>query len=80
MGLPPHNPDGNQAAKTLAPPQVRKIVGIIRAEHHRGWVRMILVANTGEVLGIDLDAVAAVEFLEGLEAALKAALHRRLRS
>jgi hypothetical protein len=41
------------------------IVGSITAREHRGRVRIRLTANTGEVLGIDLDVDAAVEFLEG---------------
>ena len=30
------------------------IVGKITAKEHRGWVRVVITANTGEVLGIDL--------------------------
>ena len=41
---------------------MRKIVGNITAFEHRGWLRLIVVANTGETIGIDLDADAAEEF------------------
>jgi hypothetical protein len=34
------------------------IVGCITAYEHRGWVRLVMTANTGEVLGIDLKADA----------------------
>ena len=46
------------------------IVGTVTAKEHRGWVRVVMTANTGEVLGMDLDVEAAVEFLWGLEWAL----------
>jgi hypothetical protein len=42
---------------------VRMIVGTITAYEHRGWVRVVMTSNTGEVLAIDLDADAAREFL-----------------
>ena len=38
---------------------MREIVGTITAYEHRGRVRLVIVANTGETLGIDLDAVEA---------------------
>jgi hypothetical protein len=41
---------------------VREIVGTITAYEHRGRVRLVIVANTGETLGIDLDAVEAEIF------------------
>ena len=46
------------------------IVGSITAREHRGRVRVVMTANTREVLGMDLDVEAAVEFLWGLEWAL----------
>ena len=41
---------------------MREIVGTITAYEHRGRVRLVIVANTGETLGIDLDAVEAEIF------------------
>jgi hypothetical protein len=38
---------------------LRTIVGTITAYEHRGWVRVVMTANTGEVLATDLDADAA---------------------
>jgi hypothetical protein len=46
------------------------IVGSITAREHRGRVRVTMIANTGTAVYIDLDADAAVEFLERLELAL----------
>jgi hypothetical protein len=46
------------------------IVGTITAYEHRGWVRVVMTANTGEVLATDLDVDAARKFLWQLEAAL----------
>ena len=34
-------------------------VGTITAFEHRGRVRVVMTANTGEVLGMDLDEAAA---------------------
>ena len=45
---------------------MRLLVGTITAY----WLRVVMVANTAEVLGIDLDADAAWEFLWELELAL----------
>ncbi len=42
------------------------IVGSITAREHRGRVHVPMTANTGTAVYIDLDADAAVEFLEGL--------------
>ena len=53
---------------------MRLLVGTITAYEHRGWLRVVMVANTAEVLGIDLDADAAWEFLWELELALTLAL------
>jgi hypothetical protein len=41
------------------------IVGSITAREHRGRVHVPMTANTGTAVYIDLDADAAVEFLEG---------------
>jgi hypothetical protein len=46
------------------------IVGTITAYKHRGWVRVVMTANTGKVLGMDLDVTDAMIFLWQLEAAL----------
>ena len=40
------------------------------AYEHRGWVRVVMTANTGTQVYMDLDADAAWEFLWGLEWAL----------
>ena len=45
------------------------IVGEIDAYQHRGCLRIVIVANTGEVLGIDLDEADAAIFLWQLETA-----------
>jgi hypothetical protein len=50
---------------------VRKVVGRITAVEHRGWLRITITANTGEVISMDLDADAAREFLCELELALQ---------
>jgi hypothetical protein len=42
------------------------IVGGITAREHRARVHVPMTANTGTAVYIDLDADAAVEFLEGL--------------
>ena len=44
------------------------IVGTITAYKHRGWVRVVMTANTGKVLGMDLDFTDAMIFLWQLEA------------
>jgi hypothetical protein len=54
------------------------IVGTITAYEHRGWVRVVITANTGKVLGMDLDVTDAMIFLWQLEAALVGS-SRRLR-
>ena len=55
------------------------IVGTITAYKHRGWVRVVMTANTGKVLGMDLDVTDAMIFLWQLEAALVGS-SRRLRA
>jgi hypothetical protein len=49
---------------------VRKVVGTISVRAHRGWLRITMKANTGEVIEMDLDADATREFLAELELAL----------
>ena len=44
------------------------IVGTITAYEHRGWVRVVMTANTGKVLGMDLDFTDAMISLWQLEA------------
>jgi len=49
---------------------IAHIVGTITAYKHRGWVRVVMTANTGKVLGMDLDVTYAMIFLWQLEAGL----------
>jgi hypothetical protein len=49
------------------------IVGTITAYEHRGWLRLVVTANTGEVLAMDLDATDAMIFAFELEVALATA-------
>jgi hypothetical protein len=50
------------------------IVGTITAVEHRGWVRVVMRANTGTVYAMDLDADVAWEFLWELGLALSHAV------
>jgi hypothetical protein len=48
------------------------IVGTITAYEHRGGVRLVMTANTGEVLAMDLDETDAMIFAFELDCALDA--------
>ena len=44
---------------------------VLTAKEHRGRLRLVMTANTGIKVFMDLELEAAWEFAEGLEAALR---------